>query len=250
MNIDISINVVYNKIRICERRERLMKAKIIAAVCVLIPVLLIIYGSIQTPSEADAPDDALRIYPYVFSADITDPHSEQASDADGSFDILRLNEPRYLVPFPEKFENLNIRFEFDGGIIELISDDRDVQLSVGDSPGPWHGGGYYTRTFAASLRVPDGGYIAINPMGSGRGFRNYYADGGDWTTDAGWLGREYYLTVNTYKFDNESSPVIKATLKLTQLSDPGFPDNDGSAYYSIELVSYEYSDFYKIMSYN
>ena len=59
-----------------------------------------------------------------------------------------------------------------------------------------------------------------------------------------YIGQEYYLTVKACDF--EQNPVITAQVKLTSLEDGAAPDGE-SRHFSIEIVSYEYSDFYKMM---
>ena len=74
-----------------------------------------------------------------------------------------------------------------------------------------------------------------------------YQNDPNWDTSENYAGREYYLAVNAYSFDNESSPVVTAKLKLVQLGKPENPDEVMTGYYSIELISYEYNDAYKMM---
>lgn len=69
------------------------------------------------------------------------------------------------------------------------------------------------------------------------------------------IGREHYINVNAYKFGNEKTPIIRAQLKLIVLEDTSLSsttlgislDEDYSRFWSIELVSYEYSDMAKMM---
>jgi len=58
------------------------------------------------------------------------------------------------------------------------------------------------------------------------------------------IGQEYYLTVKACDF--EENPIITAQVKMTSLEDSMYDDGT-SRHFSIEIVSYEYSDFYKMM---
>ncbi|MCI8387381.1 MAG: hypothetical protein HFE63_02805 [Clostridiales bacterium] len=202
----------------------------------------------QNPVEVVDLSDTLVISPYIFSKDITDPIYANNMEINGSFEELKLNEIRYVNGYSDGMANINIRFNFDGGIIELISDSCDIQLSTGNSAEPFKSyENIRERKYSDRLTVSDGGYIAINPIASKRGCNFFNKGDPDWDMSDGYVGRKYYLTVNAYDFSNVNSPVITAKLELIQLEDTAFPDGKGSAYYSIELISYEYSDTYKMM---
>ena len=171
---------------------------------------------------------------------------------------LKLNEVRKLTPLNRYGQNLNILFEFDG-IIEVEESDDYLQLSYN---------GIYPSQFEtssnnvhASFKVPHEVYVNVCPLAQ------YYAlsDRKANVRNTARIGSEYYLYVNAYKFDNEETPVIRAKLKLIVLEDKtkrlgsyDFPDiedykfdnlsyEDSSRFLSIEVVSYEYSDMYRLM---
>lgn len=144
--------------------------------------------------------------------------------------------------------NLNIYFEFEGGLIEIISEDKDIQLSIGELLEPWTS--LYvgdSRTYGWNISIANKGFIAALPLGSGYGSSNWAQE--DKIPVNGYIGREYYLTVNAYGLDSDKAPVVKAKLKLVQLEDKQEINRSEktSRMFSIELVSYEYSDMYKMM---
>ena len=198
--------------------------------------------------------DALKISAYLFDENsgedyfVFDSLGNYDYNTDESFcalEQLKMNEVRLMCPLGLFRINLNIYFEFDG-IIEVISEDNDVQMFCNPQNRlePITGSGNH-ETYGFELKLPFGGFIAANPLGSNRGHL--------WTSGIQTvpysLGREYYLNVNAYKFDNEQTPVIKAQLKLVLLEDKTIMGHAAlaSACFSIELVSYEYSDIYKIL---
>lgn len=193
-------------------------------------------------------NDALKIRAYVY-----DENGET-----WSFQQLKLNEPKNLVPLHIlqhdgglDIENFNLHFEYEDGICVMTSPDRDMQLSVGNNGDMWEREEDWTtrvydcdNNYEIILSRP--GYMAValfgmkniniinvNPENAVR-FDNFEP----------YIGQEYYLTVKACDF--EKVPVITAQVKLTSLADEEY--NDGtSRYFSIEIVSYEYSDVYKMM---
>lgn len=158
---------------------------------------------------------------------------------------LKLNEVKIMCPLIIINENLSIHFKFDG-IIEIISEDKDIEMFINPNNllEPIRGSNI-NEPHGFDMKLTFEGYIAANPLGSNTGHM--------WVDDGinglpHFVGREYYLNVNAYKFDNEQSPVIKAQLKFVQLEDKTLTGGEfASACFSIELVSYEYSDMYRVM---
>lgn len=203
--------------------------------------------------------DALKISAYLFDEnsgedyfvydEATKQYKYNTKEELYSLEQLEINEVRLLLPLwtsALNLINLNIHFEFDG-IIEVISADEDVQLSVNNPLVPFlleeEGVNDSKRSYGFEFKLINEGFIAMNPLGSHRA--HLFA--------VGWLpyspDREYYLDVNAYKFANEQYAVIRARLRLVQLEDKavGGHAEQSSMSYSIELISYEYSDMYKIM---
>ena len=225
-----------------------MKTKLIITLAVLgFAALIVARIAIHEPEEEVNIKDALAIFAYVYDDTAT---PEKLADGDSppmSFGQLELGEKRYTA-FTSAMENINLRFDFDGGIIEVESEACDVQLTTGDEKRPWdYAGGEWERQRGAKLNVPDGGYIAVNPISSGRGFLGF--DYGDpvWDMSENYAGREHILVVRAYNLDDQLSPLVTAEIKLTQLGYPDSPDEIMTGYYAIELISYEYSDVYKLM---
>ena len=225
-----------------------MKTKLIITLAVLgFAALIVARIAIHEPAEEFDIDEALIISAYVYNDTATPEKLAGGDSPPMSFGQLELGEKRYTA-FTSAMENINLRFDFDGGIIEVESEACDVQLTTGGEKRPWdYEGGYWERQRGAKLNVPDGGYIAVNPISSGRGFLGF--DYGDpvWDKSENYAGREHILVVRAYNLDDQLSPLVTAEIKLTQLGKPDSPDEILTGYYAIELISYEYSDVYKLM---
>jgi len=198
--------------------------------------------------------EALKISAYLFDETKGEDYFIQKEDgtyryretSDFETAQLNLNEVKLMAPMNYWGTNLNIYFEFDG-IIEIISEDKDVQMFINPKnllePITYVSG---NEPHGFEMNFPFEGFIAANPLGSNYG--HIWAGAGvNWLPS--YIGREYYLTVNAYKADNEQSAVIRARLKLVQLEDKASTEPAGfaSACFSIELVSYEYSNRYVIL---
>lgn len=225
-----------------------MKTKLIITLAVLgFATLIIVRIAIHEPEDEVDIEDALAIFAYVYNDTATPEKLADGEYIPASFDKLVLGEVRY-TGFNLEMENINLQFDFDGGIIEVESEACDVQLTAGDEKRPWdYEGGYWERQRGAKLNVPDGGYIAVNPISSGRGYLGFDYGDPDWDKSENYAGREHILIVRAYKLDDQLSPLVTAEIKLTQLGCPDSPDEIMTGYYAIELISYEYSDVYKLM---
>ena len=224
-----------------------MKTKLIIALAVLgFASLIIIRIIINEPAEEFDIDEALIISAYVYNDTATPEKLADGEYIPASFEKLELGKTWY-TGFNLEMENINLQFDFDGGTIEVESEACDVQLSVGEDERPWnYNSGWDTRQIGSKLSVPDGGYMAVNPVRSGRGF--FTADNDiAWDMSENYAGREHILVVRAYNLDDQLSPLVTAEIKLTQLGYPDSPDEIMVGYYAIELISYEYSDVYKLM---
>lgn len=202
----------------------------------------------QDDTQVTSITEALKISAYVY-----DENGET-----WSFQQLRLNEPKKLVPGVVlnnegiDMVNFNIHFEYEDGICFVSAPDRNVQLSVGRNGGVWkHGEDESTRVFDCEnnyeLTLSCAGYMAFAPFGAKNKNINMCANNDYVVLYENFkpcIGQEYYLTVTACDF--EEVPVITAQLKLTSLADENFDDGT-SRNFSIELVSYDYSDIYKMM---
>lgn len=165
------------------------------------------------------------------------------------FERLELNEVRVMAPMNYKtMSNINLNFEFDG-IIEIeteIPNDRRIQLSYNNDRSDKTIENiidFGTVTFG-KVTIVGPTVINLCPLGED------IVQGGVISYDT-IVGQEYYLNVKTYTLDG--TLVISAKLKLVAIEDEGFPreqysklsNEDRTRFFSIELVSYDYSDAYK-----
>lgn len=136
---------------------------------------------------------------------------------------------------------IELYFSCEGGSVRLISEDEEVQLSMGN------GGELYltnkNRQYGYDMKINNSGYIAANPWGSGAG-EHMFTQEDIPKMNAGYFGKEYYLKVIGYELDR---PVVTMELTLTQLEDEDSYDGKSSAYFSIEITSVAYSDRYQMM---
>ncbi|MCL2771917.1 MAG: hypothetical protein FWD71_01090 [Oscillospiraceae bacterium] len=181
--------------------------------------------------------DALKISAYLFDESINMDEPIYYNDGDEyTLEQLKMNEVRVMAPQSAMQREipgtgLVLYLEFDG-IIKVVSENKDVRLT-------------YNKINGYETQLAVSGYVNAYP------YRIYTPSMVD--VHPFIPGTEYYLNVNAYKFENEDSPIIRAKLKLVALDDaveePVF-FHDGkpeSACVSIELISYEYSDVYKLM---
>ena len=225
-----------------------MKTKLIITLAVLgfAALIGIRIATYQPEDEVDI-EDALAIFAYVYDDTATPEKLADGEYIPASFEKLELGETWY-TGFNLEMENINLQFDFDGGTVEVESEACDVQLTTGDEKRPWdYAGGYWERQRGAKLNVPDGGYMAVNPISSGRGFLGFDFGDPEWDMSENYAGREHILVVRAYNLDDQLSPLVTAEIKLTQLGYPDSPDEIMVGYYAIELISYEYSDVYKLM---
>lgn len=211
---------------------------IIAIICLIVVNCLIPVSTMETIPE-------LVIRPYMFEMEIGDPNTYTEQDK-FNFETLEVGVSRILAPvIGTDVINLCFYIEFDGGIVEVISDDKDVQLSMTGSSNPWGGEDFDNRIFDSKLRVGNSGYISMNPLGSGCGTVVIFDD--DMRIN-GEVGKKYHLTINAYEFMNTEAPIITAKIILTQLNDDmrNTCVSGSSRFFSVELVSYEYSETYLI----
>ncbi|MBQ2725911.1 MAG: hypothetical protein IJF78_09405 [Clostridia bacterium] len=164
--------------------------------------------------------------------------------------VLALNEPIVIRHGGSGMNNINLQFCYEGGVCEVISDDEDIQLSIGQNGSYWASGdlGDY-RTYGFSFTVGHEGYVSAHPVSARGGWfstgaqpelRAEYQE----TRNTRNVGREYYMTVKAKDYD---TTLITASLKLVQLSDIHTKPEDHIGDFTIELISYEYSDMYAIM---
>jgi len=223
-------------------------------------IFLLNFNSCADKNTSYSIKNALKISTWVLSENIESNYwevSDRVLTDDGwynverddvGFEQLKLNEVKIMTPFNwMNMANLNIFVEFDG-VIEVEPEDKYITVSYNDKNPSQPGMGS-----SGNVKVPYAVYVNVCPLveidlaGGIHNIRN----------DIKKTDREYYLNVNAYNFGNEETPVIRARLKLVVLEDKTIPLNyDSSGFYvgeersrflSIELISYEYSDRYKLL---
>ncbi len=192
-------------------------------------LLTIFLSSCMGQSDTDlVVEPPMTISAYVYDA---------ASD-DYSLTPLESGVVYTLEPIGNAIE---LYFSCEGGSVRLISEDEEVQLSIGN------GGGLYltneNRQYGYDIEINNSGYIAANPWGSGAG-EHMYTQEDIPKMNKGYFGREYYLKVIGYELDR---PVVTMALTLTQLEDEYSGDGKSSANFSMEITSVAYSDRYQMM---
>ena len=201
---------------------------LISAVIAL--VLLLCMNTFVNTEDAVVELPTLRISPFI-----------QMGKEMCAFEPLELGVPCQMAPIMANgVYNLCFLLSYDGGVVELVSENEDVQLSWSDKEDSWRAGiPIRYRTYGFSAHISNSGYISANPIGSGRG--EFVWNGTEIQNIKGYEGREYILTVKAYEASNIESPVITAELCLTQIGENDF---GGSGNFSIELISYEMSETY------
>ena len=170
-------------------------------------------------------------------------------------------EPRIMAPFGYNGGNLNFTIDFEGIVTVEKTEPADDTILISLDPNlqdQWTGETLISRNGPCTLNVfPVGKNLVFEGVGGALVQNNTLA------------GKEYFLTVKGYELDG--SLMVTAELKLTTLEDEAFPYEEfiqetyrrtgGYAGYgelyavgenrtrfcSVELVSYEYSDHYKMM---
>jgi hypothetical protein len=217
--------------------------KIIIALLVVI-ILLSFASCIDEETEQSySIKDALKISAYVFDETID---GNVYYDFNTVYDLeqLKMNELRSMAPNTNDVRYLEMFLEFDG-IIEVIAENEDIQLSINNTLTRWHSDEsiYSERIDTFTTKFSRKGFVSLSPL-----FGELIGRVGGIYGWTGEVGAERYLNINAYKFDNEKTPVIRARVKLVALEDSEYtPDPIKGFGYSIEVVSYEYSDMAKLL---
>lgn len=188
----------------------------------------------------------LKMSTFVFDDSIADPNDWDKKSNVFTFEELELGVPKIVTTSMydhSDLVNINILFEYDGGIIQATSD--DVQISVGDGAGPFYLAkrSQPTQRFGYNFHVNDSGYMAFNPVIGGSGAceldeKHFPLDP---SRRNALPGNETFINVRVYKNDLNEWPLVTATIKLTQLYDGRWPVGKPvtSDFFQIELISYE-----------
>lgn len=103
--------------------------------------------------ESEDTEKRLIMRAYVFDESVTDPNDWQGEDV-FAFDELEVGKPRFAAPTAGAgIHNINIEFEYDGGVVEAYSE--DMQISIGNGHHQIHaayGSNAIWRHFRGGLR--------------------------------------------------------------------------------------------------
>lgn len=211
-----------------------------------LPLLFLTLSLLCVSCGSDKPvesiENALKIYTYVYpeSTEPSDFIDKSKENPDQKLVTLEriLQGREYLLPIVGEYNNINninFRFEYDG-TVEVISEEKDCQLSVDENQGIWDYTGFVGRRFGYDLSINKSGWVAVLPLGfctgpheiddiSIKSFGGFQPD-----TD------ESILTVKAR--DGSSKLVVTAKLKIKAVR---------QNVCTVELISYDYSDAYRIM---
>ena len=182
---------------------------------------------------------------------VSDDGRQYEDDEVFALERLEVGEVRTLAPlcyFPTN--NLTLFFEFEGTIeVSCSPDDDTIRLAhcLEYPLEPWTGGlGRLTYSNNIQTRAPFA--LEVYPIGK-------FTNGQKLLFPYTLTDREYYLDIRAYTEDGDL--LVSAKIKLVALADEHFPSEQFSGwvfaaneektrFLSIELVSYEYSDIYKL----
>ena len=230
----------------------------------ILPLVLLTLLHLTACAAPESPplSEALKISTFLYQKEISetlDCHTaslESLNALDTSkieFTALTLGEERMIAH--EGYNDtvgLNFRFEYDGGIIEVVSENKDVQMSTDEKCRLFiEKNRYGERRYGYSARISNAGYISLVPLGGCGGMTeidNISVFAMEYPRCPGHRGNgtEYIITVNAYDGDDIVSPTISAKLRLTHLGESDAVPYT-SNFCSVELISYDYSDVYIIM---
>ena len=189
--------------------------------------------------------EALKIsaYTYPESTVIPDP-TDSSSDPDHS--LVKLEQldtgKEYLLPrvgYYNNINNINLLLEYDGKL-EIISESKDSQLSVDEKQALWDYSGFEGRTFGYDLSINSSGWVSILPLGFCTGPHSIDDISVDPYEGFKPDSDESFLTINA--LDGTDRVMITAKLKIKAIA-----KSQALNICTIELLSYDYSDVYKLM---
>ncbi|MBQ4044659.1 MAG: hypothetical protein IJD06_11765 [Clostridia bacterium] len=155
---------------------------------------------------------------------------------------LQLNEVRHLPLHDGEGANYHLYLTYERGSCQIISENKDVEITAGR----WLLGDLgEDRVSNSEVTIGREGFVVVLPF-SGAGYHVYRGDRAREQDDfKGYTGCEFYLTVHAQ--DSVGNIMATARLKMVQLEDVEMKQFNISRYFSIEMISYEYSDMYKMM---
>lgn len=133
-----------------------------------LPLLCISCGS-DEPTESIA--DALKIFTYVYpeSTDQSNFVNKPKENPNPKLVTLEriLQCKEYLLPLVGEYNNINninFRFEYTD-TVEVISEEKDCQLSFDENQGIWNHNGFVGRRFGYDLSINKSSWVAVLPLG-------------------------------------------------------------------------------------
>lgn len=223
----------------------------------IFPLVLLTLLPLTACAAPESPplSEALKIsaYTYLYPPEnLDEATAAELGGLDKHIILTRLEQGKeYLLQHTmySDFVNLNFFFEYDGGYVQVISEDKDVQLSVNEKKSAWTQENKFSeRQFGYDLHISNSGFIALAPLGA-----MCYADIDDisvmlnsyprYQGKRGY-GTEYIVTVNAGS--DGCQPLITAKLLIKQIGKSDAESSD-FGYCSVRIISYDYSDAYKIM---
>lgn len=167
--------------------------------------------------------DRLVIYPYLAPDGYAPEDCTEYTEYE--YESLELMKPRLLAPYRmcESY-HFRLRLEYDG-VVEVSCEDVYFAIHGADT------------VICYDIWLNGGGQLEFRPRGAGA----MVSPDGYFNFDEVEAGYESYITLKAYPHDSRSdSPDVTAVLKLTKLHDPAKEDEmKMSAYFTIELISYE-----------
>ena len=222
-------------------------------------IVLAVLTITLTACNADIPvtpmSEALKISAYTYQnppSDLAGATVSELNALDKNVVFTRLESGKeYLLQHTmyNDFVNLNFFFEYDGGYVQVISEDKSVQFSVGEKKQAWtHENKFSERQFGYDLHIANSGFISLAPLGMMCSAKvddiSVMSDSFPRYKGASGYGTEYIVTVSAG--DDGCQPTITAKLRIKQIgkSNSEHPD---TGYCAVELISYDYGDAYKLM---
>ena len=154
--------------------------------------------------------------------------------------------------------NIAMEFQFDGGLIGVVSENNMIQMSMGQKEaGPWDSGNSHeNRTLGFYHQIAGKGHLSLYPLWGHHGSMTQegVADvWGDYTSYDDLYaveGTEYWLSVSASTFHSPDKPIIFARIRMIQHEDEMSAHMGGkffASHFTAELVEYTISDTYKMM---
>ena len=196
--------------------------------------------------ESPPMSETLRISAYVYplsevgSTDLSSLKTDDDIPDDSLIALEALETGReYLLAHVGHYNginNINLKLEYDGGTVEIISDEKDSQLSVDEKQAIWDYEGFAGRRFGYDLTINNSGWVSVLPLGFCTG--PHLID--DISVDPleGFIpdSDESIITINA--LDGTGRIIVAAKLRLRAIM---------RNLCTLEILSFDYNDAWKLM---